>query len=693
MSDAGAPARACRHCRLPLASGSTEFCCSGCFLAWHLLGRARPEDARDARPARADGLLARLAVSAFLAMGVMVFSLSLYGTPGAPADETALALRGLARMGALFFSLPVLVLLGLPLADAVVRLRRFLSADGLVLAGSGAAFAASLWSTFTDGPHVYYDTATMVLVLVTLGRWLDARARERATGRLRELARERLRPVARVRGDDEQEVDLEALATGDLVRLRAGEACPVDGVVREGRSFVDASRLTGEERPWSLGPGERILAGSVLVDGTLVVEARALRGERVQDEVERVLQRALGTRARLVCVADRASALLLPLVALLAAGAVAWHWRAAGAESALLAGLSVVLIACPCALGLAAPLAFWCALGQAWRRGLLVRDAEVLERVARVRSVQLDKTGTLTDEALELTAVEPGPGLSAEAALALAAALEAASDHPIARALRAATRGRALPPVREARALPGIGVEGLVDGSLHRLVRAGTPDEGPTTDVALERARGGRLALLRFATRARPGAREAVRALERLGLSVVVLTGDAPGPARALASELGLAVEPALLPAQKAERAGARAARAMFVGDGLNDAPALAAAWVGVSMRHAAPRTLESASVHLLHADLAALPELVRLARRTLRVARLNLAWAFGYNAAGLWLAARGELSPVFAASAMVASSLFVVLASSRLVAVPPPARGQRVARTDSSDPALLAPA
>ncbi len=670
-----APDASCAHCGLPLAPGASRdseggeaYCCSGCFLA-HRLGHRGLE-------ARTDRLFARVALSAFLAMGVMVFSLSLYGGMLHEQGELAgaQALAGIYRLGALAFSTPVILLLGMPLADAVISLRRWLSAEALILLGTLSAWAVSVWNTFRGGGDVYFDTATMVLLLYSVGRWLDVRAREKATEELRRIVPERETPVALLVGHDEREVRAESLRPGDLVRVRPGEIVPVDGIVESGRSFADTSALTGESQPRSVGVGDTVHAGIVLTDGVLVVRTAAGVGSRLRDEIERLLHEALTQRSRWVRIADRIAGVLMPFVFVLAACVVALRWHSHGPEQAWLDGLSVVLISCPCALGIATPLAFWTAIGEAWRRGILVRGGEALERLARVRSVLLDKTGTLTSGEFELERIEPEHGGDAGALLRLAAALELGSEHPIARSIRHAWRlqsGGELPCVREFRALPGVGVEGLVEERALALVSDREADvDGATVVQLVERSDGGsrRLARLVLRSPARPEAREVLRGLRGLQCEVAVLTGDSEGPARALARELGVEVESRLSPADKVARIRARGRSSAFVGDGLNDAAALAAAEVGISMAGGSATSLAAAQVNLLRPGLAELPELLSLARSAVLAAQLNLAWAFLYNGVGLYLAATGKLTPIFAASSMVVSSVFSVLNSGRLI-------------------------
>ncbi len=690
--------RPCAHCGLPAtARGAAAldqdvelFCCGGCCVAHHLSVQGVEGSA--------DKLVARLVLSAFLSMGVMVFSLSLYGSLfGSESDfdsEAAQALQGLLRMAALGLSAPVMYLLGLPLGEAVVRMRRWLSADALILIGTGAAWGVSAWNTVFGGGHVYYETATMVLVLVSLGRWLDVRARERARGELRILLPERAKPAAVLREGVEVELDAQLLELGDRVRVRPGEVVPVDGLILEGRSFVDASALTGEADPLSLGPGQRVLAGSSLVDGSLVVRAEAVGGGRVRDEVERLLSEAMESPAPYVRLADRVSAILIPLVLALALGTAAWHWQSEGAEQALLIALSVVLISCPCALGIATPLAFWVALAQAWKAGVLVRGGEVLERLAQVSRVWLDKTGTLTRGDLTLDSLELTGALDEREALRVAASLELGSEHPIGRALlgewfRAHGGDQAaalaeLYAVEGFRALPGLGVEGRVEGRLWRVGRG----EGVAAGAVSLSNEEGQAALFRLHAEPRPEAGAVIRELKRLGLEPTILTGDARQPAEALAEKLGIPVEAGLLPAGKVERIrAAGAVGTLFIGDGLNDAAALAAADVGIAVAGGSARSMEAAPINLLRPGLGALPELLRLSRAATRVARGNLAWAFGYNAIGLFLAVRGELTPILAAAAMVASSLAVVLNSGRLATRVAAELGDGAAEPPSSAP------
>ena len=658
--------QACAHCGLPVVSfgraTSTDepvYCCSGCHVAFHLSGK----DGSDG-PKR---FLARVLLSAFVAMGVMVFSLSLYGESlgEVTESEASEALKGLFRLGALGLSSVVVVLLGMPLTQAVVSLGRWFSTDALVVAGALAAWGISCWNTFVGGGEVYFDTATMVLVLYGAGRYLDSCARERARAQL-EVVLEKTSPeVERVLGIGDESVSADDLRPGDRVRLRPGETLTFDGVIEAGRSFVDTSALTGESEPRSLGVDDSVWAGSKLQDGTLMVRVEAVTGSRVRDEIARALGSALSERAELARIADRFAAVLLPVVMALAAWTGVSTYLASGLEAAILAALTVVLISCPCALGVATPLAFWVALGEAWKRGILVRGGEVLERLARAERFAFDKTGTLTSSEMELCEIESE--LAEDEVLALAAALERGSEHPIGKSICSAWKALELkgpiPKVTEFKALVGRGVEGVLAGARYSLTRA-VVNKSALTRVDLRRE-DDHIATFGLRSTLVPGVRCMLGELRNLGFEAKVLTGDTRAAGDSLALELGVEVEAELLPSDKVERV--RGVGTVFVGDGLNDSAAMAAADIGITVPGSVSTSIAMADINLLGSDQRELPWLVELSRRAVKIARLNLFWACAYNSVGLWLAVQGKLTPVVAAAAMVFSSVLVVLNSSRL--------------------------
>ncbi|MFT5154605.1 MAG: Cu+-exporting ATPase, partial [Planctomycetota bacterium] len=620
------------------------------------------------------------------------------GATGELEGETAAALQGMYRLGALLMATPVMHLLGAPLAWAVFSRKHWLSSDALILLGSGAAYVLSVWNTFAGGGEVFFETATMVLVLFSLGRWLDVRAKSRARGELDVLAPDLMERAARIVGGDEETVSADQLRRGDQIRVRPGESLAADGHVRSGAASVDSSSLTGESQPRAAKVGDELFAGTRVIDGSLVIEVERVSGERLRDEIESLMKAALARPSSHVRIADRVAAILLPLVLVLALAAGSYHaWKQSPLEG-LWVALSVVLISCPCALGIAIPLAMWNAIGEAWRRGVLVRGGDVFERLASVRHLFLDKTGTLTDGEFQLE----GTLLSAEAAtqtaaelLRIAASLEWGSEHPIGRALaREGRKTGKLYEVSEYRSIPGEGVEGVVGGRPYFLGKsreaASELDEKLTPGSTLVELRlngGPSLARFELSSRPRPEASRVLQELRAMHFHPRVLTGDGESAGAALARELDIAVVSNLNPAQKLEHLErAHEGGVAYVGDGLNDSAALAEADVGIAVCGASPTCLRAADVSMLVPGLDALPDLFQLAKRAVRVARLNLVWAFSYNAVGLSLAVMGRLTPIMAALAMVFSSAAVVIHSRRVVGGAAEQRDRRNDQAGSSE-------
>jgi len=705
------PEPTCVQCDLPVpparrrAAGSgSAFCCFGCRLAFEV---ARPA-AGGAAAGPASTLLLRLGAGVFLSMNIMVFSGPFYARAwfGAVAAFPA-DLGALERLFAyllMFLTTLVLALLGAPLlADAFGAGRVRVDTNMLIGAGVVSAYAVSVAHTLSGQGSLYYDTAAMILVLVTLGNYLEAGARRRAAASAGALlaAVPAIVGVRRrgaggagdaARGDRVDEVDAASVVPGDEVRARTGEAFAVDGEVAEGESHVDEAILTGESRPRRIGPGDRVLAGTVNLDALVWVRAREVGADRVIRRMERMLDEARRLQPPIQRLADRIAAWFVPGVIALALGVfarAAWRGDAAGG---LFDGLSVLLISCPCALGLAAPLATWSALRRAAEHGILIDSAVTLERAARIGRVFFDKTGTLTEPRPVLTRIDvaavpgraaPGGAMGEDDALRLATAADSGSLHPVAHALADAAAARGLtPPVPErARVLPGLGVEATVGG---RRVHLGSPRLAARLGLAQGEAAEGSgatedadeativhlmdetaiLATFHFAENPRADASAAIAALRRLGVEVEVLTGDRPGPARRLGHSLDVPVAAGLLPEEKLARLEAArggGTSVAMVGDGLNDAPVLAAADVGFAMGSASDLARQAGHVHLIHDRLDRVPVTIALARDAMRRVRLNLAWAFGYNGIGLTLAALGLLTPIFAASTMIVSSLVII--------------------------------
>ena len=609
---------------------------------------------------------------------------------------------------------PVAIGAGWPLfaraADSI-RTRNF-NMFTLIALGVGVAWTYSVAATVAPGafpvafrghegaPAVYFEAAAVITTLVLLGQVLELTARERTGDAIRALLDLAPKRALRIGPDGaEAEVGLDAIAVGDRLRVRPGEKIPVDGVVVEGASAVDESLITGESMPVPKSVGSKVVGGAVNGSGGLVMRAERVGRETALARMVELVAKAQRSRAPAQRLADRVSGWFVPLV--IASAALAFiAWATFGPEPrfafGLVAAVSVLIIACPCALGLATPMSIMVGVGAGARAGVLVRDAAALERFETIDTLIIDKTGTLTEGCPRLTAVEAAPGFSPDEALRLAAALERLSEHPIAGAIVGAARGKRLmtPPAAEFHAHPGGGVTGAVEG---RRVAVGSETFLAQLDVdagafktraeALRRdgatvvfvaIDGAAAAIIAVADPVKSGAVEALAALTAMGLKIVMLTGDNRATAAAVAGKLGLeAFEAEVAPERKAElvarlkRGGKVVAMA---GDGVNDAPALAAADVGVAMGTGTDVAIESAGITLLKGDLQGIVRARRLSAATMRNIRQNLAFAFLYNAAGVPIAggvlypAFGVLlSPVIAAAAMSLSSVSVIANALRL--------------------------
>jgi len=579
--------------------------------------------------------------------------------------------------------------------------------DLLVALGTSAAYGLSLWLWWRSAtgehaghamaPHLYFEASSVVITLVLLGKWLEARAKRQATSAIRAL--QQLRPeVAHLVGPrGESDVPLAEVLVGDRLAVRPGERVPADARVIEGESEVNESMLTGEPLPVPKGPGDPLTGGAVNGDGRLVVEVRAVGAESVLARIIRLVEDAQAAKAPIQRLVDKVAAIFVPVVLVIALLTFGGWMLLGGAdiETALIHAVAVLVIACPCALGLATPVAVMAGTGVAARRGILIKDARSLELAHRVDTVAFDKTGTLTLGRPVLTALVPiARAVDADALLAVAASLQSGSEHPLARAVlvAAADKKLAVPALRSMQAMPGRGVRGEVDGEfagawalaslrwcreLDADVDAAEVDrlqaQGATVSALLRFDASGAaeaLALLAFADEPKPQAAETVAALRARGLRVVMISGDNLRAARAMAARLGIAPEDVraeVLPADKAQQVSAlrRDGHVVaMVGDGANDAPALAAADVGIAMAPADGGTdvaMEAAGITLMRGDLTLVAQALDLSGRTVAKIRQNLFWAFAYNVAGIPLAAFGLLSPVVAGAAMALSSVSVM--------------------------------
>lgn len=565
------------------------------------------------------------------------------------------------------------------------------SAYALLFGGAGAIGMRMPFSLTADGggaAHVYLEAAVGVPLFVLAGRLLEGRVRRRSGSALRALAELGAKEVCVREGGEERLVAIELLLPGQEFVVRPGERVATDGVVVEGGSALDLSLLTGESVPVEVGPGDRVAGATVNVGGALVVRATAVGADTQLARITALVADAQAGKARAQRLADAVAGVFVPCV-LAVAVSVLGFWLGAGAapQAAVTAAVAVLVVACPCALGLATPTALLAATGRGAELGVLVRGPEVLESLRRVDTVVLDKTGTLTTGRMRLAAVTTVGDVDQEAAeaLRLAGAVEHRSEHPIGRAVAAAARERCgeLPPVSGFRATAGVGVAGTVEGRAVRAVRPDAVDLPPVlAEAVAEAGRAGRTAVvveldgraaavLAVGDTVRSGSWRALHRLRGMGLETVLLTGDGPGAARAVADELGIErVHASASPERKAEVVAelkAAGRTTAVVGDGVNDAVALASADLGVALASGSDAAIGAAGLTLVRGDIEAVVDAVRLARRTLGTIRTNLLWAFGYNVVLIPLAAVGLLNPMLAAVAMSLSSLLVVGNSLRL--------------------------
>ena len=601
--------------------------------------------------------------------------------------------------------------------------------DLLVALGTSAAYGLSVWMLLRQAdaaapPHLYFEASAAVITLVLLGKWLETRARRQTADAIRAL--NALRPAtARVRrGEAEVEVPVGEVRLGETVVVRAGERMPVDGEVVEGRSHVDESLVTGESLPVVKVEGDRVTGGSINAEGALTVRVTAVGAETTLARIIRMVESAQAGKAPIQRLVDRVSAVFVPVVLGIAAVTLGgWVAHGAGWEAAIVNAVAVLVIACPCALGLATPTAIMAGTGVAARHGILIKDAEALEIAHRVTTVVFDKTGTLTEGRPTLAAVQAAPGSDRAGVLRLAAALQRTSEHPLARAVlaQAEAEGVEVEEARDARALPGRGLEATVGGQAivlgsSRLLGELGLDAGPLAAEARRLEGAGRtlswlvrkkegdgavlLGLLAFGDTVKPAARQAVDGLHRLGIATVLLTGDNRGAAEAVARELGIDdVRAEVLPDGKADavaalRDGARGGDAevvAMVGDGINDAPALAAADVGIAMSTGTDVAMETAGITLMRGDPRLVADAIDVSRATWATLRRGLFWAFAYNVVGIPLAALGYLNPVVAGAAMAFSSVSVVASALWLRRWRPAAQGETPAAKEEEGAAPAA--
>ena len=570
---------------------------------------------------------------------------------------------------------PIVFWGGYPFHKAALNSARHGSStmDTLVSLGTLAAYLWSAVAVFTGTGHVYFEVAAAVTVFLLAGRYAEAKAKRSAGSALRALLSLGAKDATVLRDGAEVRIPAGELSVGDVVVVRPGERVATDGVVIEGKSALDTSAMTGESVPTDVRPGDGVLGGAVNTYGRLLVAATKVGADTQLARMARMVADAQGGKASIQRLADRVSAVFVPAVLVVAAVTLAgWLVTGHSVAAAFTAAVAVLIIACPCALGLATPTAILVGTGRGAQLGVLIKEPQVLERVGAIDTVVLDKTGTVTTGAMSLAGVEPGLGEDADTVLARAAAVESASEHPVAAAIVAAARDRGLDiaEVSDFANEPGVGVRGVVDGVTVRVARAS--DSDGRTSVAVSWG-GGERGLLRVVDAVKPTSAEAIAELTAMGITPMLLTGDNAAVAARVATEVGIAegdVIAGVLPSEKADAVAALQAagrRVAMVGDGVNDSVALARADIGMAMGTGTDAAIEAGDITLVRGDLRTVPIALRLSARTLRIIKQNLFWAFGYNVAAIPLAALGLLNPMIAGAAMALSSVLVVTNSLRL--------------------------
>lgn len=682
----------CYQCGLPVADyasrrktedASEAFCCAGCFVVHKITGIKGDEGLSQI-------LLGKFGLGFLLSMNVMMLSAPLYaGVYASIAVPEIFA--GAIKFVLLCFSLPVMVLLGYPILrssyDSIKK--GILGTEALIFIGAVSAFLISVKSTLAGEGEVYYETATMILTLYALGRYIDTKARWKASESIKGLSSLIPTDVLLLRGDNiTEKIPVDKVSVGDKVLLRPGERIPLDGVVVNGSGSVDESFLTGESRPVVKNEGMEVFSGSINIDGSLTIEVKKPVDEFVVKKIERLMEKIRENPSHIKRIGDTIATCFVPGIVILSLGSFI-YWTVQGEPStALMRMLSILLISCPCAFGIAAPLAVWRGLGKAAEKGVIIMGTDILEGLSKVKTVFFDKTGTITSNALSLSEVYTCQSRSRDELLTIAASMEFHSSHPLAVSFikEAEKKGLPLLEVSDVKIRPGLGVESEINkkryylGSKTWLKALGvsvTSDFFRHNGVIQEKGsvvflmeEGEIIGFFAFEQSLREGTTETFDQLKRMGVKTVILTGDDESGVADIKDRLRPdGIKWRLLPEDKVREieSGKKGQIVAMVGDGINDAPALEASHIGIAMGCGTELTRESAKVNLLGDDLRLIPYLIQLSKKVRWKVYQNFFWAFSYNIIGIYLAFTGTITPLFAVVAMIVSSLIVIGNSMRL--------------------------
>lgn len=678
----------CYQCGIPITgrplkfevNGKMEdFCCFGCYLINKTTGLRGEEGT-------ALAFLGKFGFGYFLSMLVMMLSMYIYGSHFVdPNDPEMKLFVGFIKWIILLFSTIVMIVLGIPILKNSFSKENLLNfnTDTLIAIGAFSAYFLSVYSVFTGKNAIYFETATMILVLVTFGRYLETSSRVKASNFMKQLMDLTAKKVTVLTQGQEKEVPIEEVKIGDVIRVLPGEKIGVDGIIISGIGHIDEAILTGETKPVLKREGDKVFAGTTSIDGSFKIKVDTPQSQWTLNRFIQIMKEIRNTKAPINRLADKIAFYFLPVIFFLAISSFIYWFYFSGFEKALIVSLSVLLISCPCAFSIGAPLALWIGLGQAMKDGIIIKSAEVLERLSSIKTIFFDKTGTITEKSMELSIFEGDQSLKS-----IVFSLEKHSEHPLAKSFIQWCRDCNEKEVKNFKVNFGLGISGEIDGKRYYLgsqefmqqlgVDCSVFDE--KKNIAIKNGEivvyvsDGKncIGFLSFRQKIRKEAKLAIDVLKKMGIKVEVLTGDTEYFANVIKKELGIDVRANLLPEDKLniikqEKSSGKVVA--MVGDGINDAPALSMADIGIAMGCGTDLTRESANISLISDDLRKIPLLIILSKKVKRVIYSNMFWAFIYNIIGIGFAITGHLTPIFAALAMVLSSVFVIGNSLRVKA------------------------